>query len=239
MSIPPFAALPRKDTIFARFAQECGACAHFLFWRQEVCSVTLNGFLMLNRLIPVALAACVFPVLAGAQPQFDNSTIPYFDLSRYLGTWYEIARFDHSFERGMDNVVAEYQLRDDGHVRVINSGWKGGKYKWAEGKAKQPDPKGNPANLKVSFFLFFYSPYRIMMLDDDYQVALVGSKSPKYLWILSRTPELSPEIIEVVLEEAQERGYDTSQLIWVDQTQNIDQARKDDQAMEPGLSENK
>jgi lipocalin len=78
-----------------------------------------------------------------------------------------------------------------------------------------------------------------MMLDDDYQVALVGSKSPKYLWILSRTPELSPEIIEVVLEEAQERGYDTSQLIWVDQTMNIDQVRKDAQVMETGQPENK
>ena len=77
------------------------------------------------------------------------------------------------------------------------------------------------------------------MLDDDYQVALVGSKSPKYLWILSRTPELSPEIIEVVLEEAQERGYDTSQLIWVDQTMNIDQVRKDAQVMETGQPENK
>ena len=185
------------------------------------------------------MAACLFPALAGAQPQPDNSTIPYLDLNRYLGTWYEIARFDHSFERGLDNVVAEYQLRDDGLVRVTNSGWKKGKYKTAEGKAKQPDPVNDPANLMVSFFMFFYSPYKVMMLDDDYQVALVGSKSPKYLWILSRTPELSPEIIEVVLEEAQERGYDTSQLIWVDQTMNIDQVRKDAQVMETGQPENK
>lgn len=169
----------------------------------------------------------MFPVLAAAQPSFDNSTIPYFDLSRYLGTWYEIARFDHSFERGMDNVVAEYQLRDDGHVRVINSGWKGGKYKWAEGKAKQPDPAGDPANLKVTFFLFFYNPYRVMMLDDDYQVSLVGSKDPKYLWILSRTPELSQDVLDVVLAEAEARGYDISDLIWVDQTKNIIQFKED------------
>jgi lipocalin len=121
----------------------------------------------------------------------------------------------------MDNVVAEYQLRDDGHVRVINSGWKGGKYKWAEGKAKQPDPKGDPANLKVSFFLFFYSPYRIMMLDDDYQVALVGSKSPKYLWILSRSPQVSDIVIDALVEEAESRGYDTSKLIWVNQENNL------------------
>lgn len=175
----------------------------------------------MNRLITVAMAACLFPALAGAQPQPDNSTIPYLDLNRYLGTWYEIARFDHSFERGLDNVVAEYQLRDDGLVRVTNSGWKKGKYKTAEGKAKQPDPVNDPANLMVSFFMFFYSPYRVMMLDDDYQVALVGSKSPKYLWILSRTPELSPEMTDMVLMEAEARGYDIANLIWVDQSENI------------------
>lgn len=192
---------------------------------------------VMKHLIPITLAACMLPVLAAGQPSYDNSTIPYFDLNRYLGTWYEIARFDHSFERGLDNVIAEYQLRDDGKVSVINSGWKGDKYKWAEGKAKQPDPVGDPAHLKVSFFLFFYSDYNVMLLDDDYQVALVGSKSPNYLWILSRTPELSQDILDVVLEEAETRGYDISNLIWVDQTMNIDQTRKDAQGMEDGRPE--
>lgn len=175
----------------------------------------------MKRLIRFALATCLFPVLAAAQPQIDNSTIKSLDLNRYLGTWYEIARFDHRFERGLDNVVAEYQLRDDGLIRVLNSGWKGGKYKSVEGKAKQPDPVNDPANLKVSFFLFFYSPYKIMMLDDDYQVALVGSTDPKYLWILSRTPELSADITDVVLAEAEARGYDIANLIWVDQSENV------------------
>ena len=174
----------------------------------------------MKHLIRLALATCLFPVLAAAQPQIDNSTIKSLDLDRYLGTWYEIARFDHSFERGMDNVMAEYQLRDDGLVRVLNSGWKGGKYKIVEGKAKQPDPVNAPADLRVSFFMFFYSPYRIMMLDDDYQVALVGSTSPKYLWILSRTPELSVDVTDVVLAEAEARGYDIGNLIWVDQSEN-------------------
>ena len=106
-------------------------------------------------------------------------------------------------------------------MRVTNSGWKKGKYKTAEGKAKQPDPVNDPANLMVSFFMFFYSPYKVMMLDDDYQVALVGSKSPKYLWILSRTPELSPDMTDMVLMEAEARGYDIADLIWVDQSENI------------------
>ena len=175
----------------------------------------------MKRLIQLTLVTCLFPVLSAAQIPLDNSPIPEFNLNKYLGTWYEIARFDHSFERGMENVIADYQLRDDGKVSVLNSGWKNGKYKTAEGKAKQPDPVGNPGQLKVSFFLFFYSDYNVMMLDDNYQVSLVGSRSPDYLWILSRTPELSQAVIDVILDEAEARGYDTSKLIWVDQSENV------------------
>ena len=174
----------------------------------------------MKRLIPFVLA--MFPALCAARGgQHDSSPIRTFDLSRYLGTWYEIARFDHSFERGMQNVTAEYLLRDDGKIDVINSGWKDGAVKTADGKARQPDPKNDPAHLEVSFFLFFYSDYNVMMLDDSYQVSLVGSKSPKYLWILSRTPELSDSVLDAVLEEAESRGYDTGKLIWVDQSMNL------------------
>ena len=164
----------------------------------------------------------LLPVLSSAQEPYDNSTISRFDLSRYLGTWYEIARFDHSFERGLDNVMAIYTLRDDGKVDVMNTGWKDGKFKVAEGKAKQPDPMMDPAHLMVSFFLFFYSDYNVMMVDDDYKVALVGSKSPKYLWILSRTQEVSDSVMDEVLEEASGRGYDIDKLIWVDQSANME-----------------
>ena len=153
--------------------------------------------------------------------RYDNSAVSDFDLSRYLGVWYEIARFDHSFERDLSNVMAEYLLRDDGMVEVINSGWKKGKYKVANGKARQPDPDTDPAHLEVSFFLFFYSDYNILMLDKDYQIALVGSKSPKYLWILSRTPEVSDKVLDHVLEEASSRGYNIDNLIWVDQSANV------------------
>lgn len=174
----------------------------------------------MKRLIPMVLA--LFPALSSAQDgQFDNSPVASFDLSKYLGTWYEIARFDHIFERGLENVTAEYLLRDDGKVDVINSGWKGGKYKVADGKARQPDPSGDPAHLEVSFFLNFYSDYNVLMLDDMYQVALVGSKSPKYLWILSRSPQVSDIEIDALVEEAESRGYDTSKLIWVNQEKNL------------------
>ena len=174
----------------------------------------------MKRLIPIVLA--LFPALSSAQDgQFDNSPVASFDLSKYLGTWYEIARFDHVFERGLENVTAEYLLRDDGKVDVINSGWKGGKFKMAHGKARQPDPSGDPAHLEVSFFLNFYSDYNVLMLDDMYQVALVGSKSPKYLWILSRSPQVSDIVIDALVEEAERRGYDTSKLIWVNQEKNL------------------
>ncbi len=177
---------------------------------------------IMKRLIFITMALSLFSFFSSAQDtEYDNSVIDDFDLSRYLGTWYEIARFDHSFERGLDNVTAEYLLRDDGMVDVINSGWKDGKFEVANGKAKQPDPLTDPAHLKVSFFLFFYSDYNVMMLDDSYQVSLVGSKSPKYLWILSRTPELSDSVLDAVLEEAESRGYDTGKLIWVDQSMNL------------------
>ena len=179
----------------------------------------------MKRLICTALMAGVLPFMACTK-DFDNSTVSEFDLSRYLGEWYEIARYDHSFERGMDNTMAEYILQDDGKVFVLNTGWKNGKFKVAEGKAKYPDPSENPGALKVSFFLFFYSEYNVMMVDENYQISLVGSKAEKYLWILSRTPVPDPVLLDMIIEEATRRGYDTSELIWVDQSRNIEALKK-------------
>lgn len=148
----------------------------------------------------------------------DSTPVAQLDLQRYLGKWYEIARFDHKFERGMENVTAEYILKDDGTIQVLNSGWKDGEKKVAEGKAKYPDPVGNPAHLRVSFFLFFYSDYNILYVDEDYQYVLIGSKSDKYLWIMSRTPQLDDNARQILLDEAARRGYDLSGLIWVNHT---------------------
>ena len=106
-------------------------------------------------------------------------------------------------------------------VKVLNAGWKDGKKKIAEGKAKQPDPLKDPSWLRVSFFLFFYSDYNILLLDEDYRYALVGSKSPKYLWILAREPEIPSDVKDDMLAEASKLGYDTSKLIWVDQSANL------------------
>lgn len=147
----------------------------------------------------------------------DTTTINEFDLDRYLGTWYEIARLDHRFERGLVGVTATYSLRDDGKIKVLNQGYKNqldGKHDVAVGKAKTTDV---PGKLKVSFFWIFYADYLILELDENYGWALIGSTSDKYLWILSRTPQLDEGTKNHILEKASVRGYDTSKLIWVKQ----------------------
>ena len=161
---------------------------------------------------PHAMSAPADP--AGAE---RVKTVETLDLNRFLGRWYEIARFDHRFERGMECVTAEYAMRPDGMVAVTNSGYKKGKFRVAHAKAKQPDP-ADPGKLKVSFFLWFYSDYYVLALDSlEYAYALVGSSYDKYLWILSRTPKLDPVTLEYLLEQARRRAYDTSKLIWVRQ----------------------
>ena len=139
-----------------------------------------------------------------------------FELEKYLGTWYEIARFDHSFERNLQEVTATYSIREDGKIKVVNQGVKNGKLKTAIGKAR-PQPNGTLRNLEVSFFWSFYAPYNILELDENYQYVLIGSNSPNYLWILSRTPQLDKTIFDLLIQMAEQRGYDTSKLIMVEQ----------------------
>ena len=149
--------------------------------------------------------------------QVDNSTVKQLDIHQYMGKWYEIARYDHSFERGMTHVYTEYSLEKDGKIRVVNHGIKNGKPKEIVGKGKQPDPKEYPGRLKVSFFLWFYADYYILELGENYQYALVGSSSDKYLWILSRTPEMTKAQLDGLLQNIAQRGYDLSKLIFVEQ----------------------
>ncbi len=149
----------------------------------------------------------------------DKTVVKEFDLNRYMGTWYEIARYDHRFERGLVGVTATYSLREDGKIKVVNRGYKGsfdGKMSEAIGKAKIPNPE-QKARLKVSFFLFFYSDYLVMELDSDYQWAVVGSKSDNYLWILSRKPFMEEDLYQEILKRVRKRGYDISKLIKVEQ----------------------
>ena len=141
-----------------------------------------------------------------------------FELPRYLGTWYEIARLDHSFERGLSQVSAQYSVRDDGGVRVINRGYSATKSEWkqAEGKAYFVGA-ADVGHLKVSFFGPFYGSYLVFDLDKDgYQHAFVSGPNTDYLWLLARTPTVSPALKERFVAMAQERGFDTSKLIWVE-----------------------
>jgi apolipoprotein D and lipocalin family protein len=140
-----------------------------------------------------------------------------FDVNRYLGTWYEIARLDHRFERGLENISATYTLREDGGIDVLNKGWdvKAGKWQEAQGKAyfvEQPD-KGR---LKVSFFGPFYGGYNIIDLDKkDYAYSMVTGPDRSYLWILSRTRQLPETTLQALLERAKALGFATDQLIFV------------------------
>lgn len=179
---------------------------------------------MKRSLILLGLASLILLSCSntGKMEKIDTTTVESVDLNKYLGTWYEIARFPHSFEKGLVGVTANYSFRKDGKIRVINKGYKGtldGKLSTAEGKAKIPDPN-DTSRLKVSFFLFFYGDYYVMELDEDYQWAMIGSSSPNYFWILSRSPQMDPETYRMLLDNAEKRGYDLGPLIEVDQPAN-------------------
>lgn len=149
----------------------------------------------------------------------DKTVVKDFDIERYLGTWYEIARYNHKFERGLVGVTATYSFRDDGKIKVLNSGFKeslNGNRSEAIGKAKIPNPD-EPAKLKVSFFWFFYADYFVLELDENYQWAAIGSSSDSYLWILSRTPQMDESLYNELLNTLTYRGYDINKLIKVEQ----------------------
>ena len=138
-----------------------------------------------------------------------------FELERYLGTWHEIARLDHSFERGLSRVTARYSLREDGGVRVINRGYsEDDGWRQAEGKAyfvESPEV----AHLKVSFFGPFYGSYVVFELDrENYQYAFISGYNTDYLWLLARTPTVEPAIIKRFRARARELGFDTGELIF-------------------------
>ena len=143
----------------------------------------------------------------------DVTTVSNLVLDKYLGRWYEIARIDNRFERGISNAFAEYSLNSNGTIKVVNSGVdiKTGRMKSAVGKAKTTSV---PGLLRVSFFWIFYSDYRVLAVDENYNWALVGGSSSKYLWILSRISKLSEEDMALIISEASRRGYDTSRLIY-------------------------
>lgn len=169
-----------------------------------------NSLLMLGLSLMLLLSGCTYAP-EKAQP------VQNFDVQRYLGTWYEVARFDFFFEKDMDNTSAQYRLDEQGNVVVLNSGYHTIEQKWkkADGLAKfRGDTR--QAALKVSFFGPFYAGYNVLALDENYQYALIAGKSLDYLWILSRSKTLPEDIKQQYLTIAHNVGYDTSKLIWVE-----------------------
>ena len=158
----------------------------------------------------VALVGCT-GIPEGIEP-VDN-----FELEPYLGTWYEIARLDHSFERGLSNVTANYSLRDDGGVAVVNRGYRTDKGEWdeAKGKAFFIDDT-SVGRLKVSFFGPFYGAYNVFALGENYEYSMVAGPDRSYLWILARQPQVSQELLDTLIAKAEAAGYDTSELIFVE-----------------------
>lgn len=146
--------------------------------------------------------------------QLPLRSVSSVDLSRYSGTWYEIARYPNRFQRDcQSDTTAEYTLRKDGKVQVVNScRQKDGKTKTARGTAKVAD-KATNAKLRVTFFWPFYGDYWVIGLDPDYRYAIVGEPKRKYLWILSRTPDLDPPTYKAILEQVKTAGYNSEKLI--------------------------
>lgn len=167
------------------------------------------------------VAAGLALLLAGCTGKPTNVTpVDKFDTSRYLGQWYEIARLDHSFERGLSRVTAQYSLREDGGLRVVNRGYKAAKAEWkeAEGKAYFVG-KPDVGYLKVSFFGPFYGSYIVFDLDQrNYSHAMISGPDTSYLWILSRTPTMDAATRKRLVDKAGAMGFDTSKLIYVEQS---------------------
>lgn len=173
---------------------------------------------MIEKMIRTLLSVAITSILTGCLGMPETVTpVTNFELNRYLGKWYEIARLDHPFERGLERVTAEYSMRDDGGVTVINRGYsvENNQWKVAEGKAYFVEDE-NKGYLKVSFFGPFYGSYVVFEIDrEGYEYAFVSGPDRSYLWLLSRTPQPKQETIEKFKRMSKELGFDASELIFV------------------------
>jgi len=143
--------------------------------------------------------------------------VPHVELEKYLGKWYEIARLPAKFQEGCDETTATYTLLKDGNISVLNQCTKNGKMKQAKGKAKIVDKNSN-AKLKVTFFWPFYGDYWIIKLGNEYNYSVVGTPDRKYLWILSRTPQMNDKLYSQLIEYAKSKGFDVNKVIKTLQT---------------------
>jgi apolipoprotein D and lipocalin family protein len=163
-----------------------------------------------TMLVPLLITGCL-----GKPPGVEP--VQPFDIDRYLGLWYEIARLDHSFERGLDNVTATYSLRPDGAITVVNRGYSKELDRWKESRGvAYPVNSATEGYLKVSFFGPFYASYVIFDLDqENYQYAFVSGPNTSYLWLLARKPSISETLRKSFEDHAAQRGFATENIIWV------------------------
>lgn len=165
---------------------------------------------ILSMILTFFLTGCV---------RIPENVIPVdnFMMEKYLGKWYEIARLDHSFERGLTNVTADYGLRDDGGLRVLNRGYSPKTDAWKEVEGKAYFVKGpDQGFLKVSFFGPFYGSYVVFALDhENYQYALISGPDKSYLWLLARSPKMNEDIKNDLIAKAKAAGFNTGKLIFV------------------------
>ncbi|WP_318516757.1 lipocalin family protein [Photobacterium leiognathi] len=169
---------------------------------------------MAIRLIFLTVLMTVLNGCTTGKPE-TITPVSSFELNKYLGTWYEIARLDHSFERNLDKVSATYSMNADGSVQVINKGFNTQTQQWKEAVGKAKFVKTQDVGyLKVSFFGPFYGSYIIFYLEPDYSTALISSYNYEYLWLLSRQKQLTTEQLQKYLTIAQQAGFDTSKLIF-------------------------
>ncbi len=166
----------------------------------------------------ITLASFTVALLAGCTGIPEGVTaVRGFEVDRYLGTWYEIARLDHRFERGLVDVTANYRLRDDGGIDVVNRGYREDEGEWDEARGKAYFvEEADTGRLKVSFFGPFYGGYNIVALDkDDYAWSMVVGPNRSYLWILARSPDIDESTVDTLTAEARRLGFATDELIRV------------------------
>ncbi len=170
------------------------------------------------RTIFLMIACALTLVGCSTAPPAGINPVSPFEINRYLGKWHEIARLDHSFERGMSDVSATYQLQEDGSVKVINRGYDSQRQAWKEAVGRALfTGDSNTASLKVSFFGPFYGGYHVVALDQkDYRWSLVAGPDRDYLWILARDKQLPADVKEQLVSQARALGFATDKLIWVE-----------------------
>ena len=163
-------------------------------------------------ILMLSLLLCCTGTPAGLHP------VAPFDAERYLGRWYEIARLDHSFERGLSQVTATYSRNQEGSIKVLNRGYDAKRQAWKEAEGKAWFVEGvDKGHLKVSFFGPFYGGYNVLVLDKEYEHALVSGPNRDYLWILARTPTLPEATYQALVQQAKAMGFASEQLLRVEQ----------------------